>query len=133
MDNSRDRGMTCPVCGAVGPAAMGFCGSCGTPLRSVCHACGADNPSSSRFCGTCGTMLAEKDQMLPEPRDTAEYRQLTVMFCDLVGSTSLAERLGPEALREVVHEHHAACAEVIRRFGGYVAQYLGDGLLVYFG
>jgi class 3 adenylate cyclase/predicted ATPase len=63
----------------------------------------------------------------------AERRQLTVLFCDLVESTPLAGRLDPEDLREVVRAYQATCAEVIQRFDGRVAQYLGDGLLVYFG
>jgi class 3 adenylate cyclase len=63
----------------------------------------------------------------------AERRQLTVMFCDLVGSTPLAEQLDPEDLREVVRAYQQTCAEVIQRVEGHIAQYLGDGLLVYFG
>src|SRR3954464_14369782 len=63
----------------------------------------------------------------------AERRQLTVMFCDLVGSTALASRLDPEDLREVLGLYHAAVAEVVARFGGYVAKYMGDGVLAYFG
>ena len=63
----------------------------------------------------------------------AERRQLTVMFCDLVGSTPLSEQLDPEELRQVVRAYQAACAAVIQRFDGSIAQYLGDGLLVYFG
>src|SRR5215470_15724452 len=63
----------------------------------------------------------------------AERRQLTVLFCDLVDSTALAGQLDPEDLREVVRAYQATCAEVIQRFEGYIAQYLGDGLLVYFG
>src|SRR4029077_19671203 len=63
----------------------------------------------------------------------AERRQLTVMFCDLVGSTALASRLDPEDLREVLGVYHAATAEVITGFGGYVAKYMGDGVLAYFG
>ncbi len=55
------------------------------------------------------------------------------MFCDLVDSTSLASQLDPEDLQEVVRAYQATCAEVIQRFDGYIAQYLGDGLLVYFG
>ena len=133
MDNSRERELTCPMCGAANPAAMAFCGSCGSPLRGVCHSCGAANPASLRFCGTCGADLIEPPEATPEPRDRAEHRQLTVMFCDLEGSTALAERLGPEIYREVIHEYHAASADVVRRLGGHVAQYLGDGLLVYFG
>ena len=55
------------------------------------------------------------------------------MFCDLMESAALATRLDPEDLREVVRAYQAACAEVIQHFEGYIAQYLGDGLLVYFG
>jgi TOMM system kinase/cyclase fusion protein len=63
----------------------------------------------------------------------AERRQLTVLFCDLVDSTALAGRLDPEDLREVVLAYQATCADVIQRYDGHIAQYLGDGLLVYFG
>src|SRR6266446_8251945 len=63
----------------------------------------------------------------------AERRQLTVLFCDLVDSTALSSQLDPEDLREVVRAYQAACAEVIQHFEGHIAQYLGDGLLVYFG
>jgi class 3 adenylate cyclase/tetratricopeptide (TPR) repeat protein len=74
----------------------------------------------------------------PEPRSQphapeAERRQLTVLFCDLVDSTVLASQLDPEELREVVRAYQEACAKVIARFEGHIAQYLGDGLLVYFG
>src|SRR5215510_14542350 len=63
----------------------------------------------------------------------AERRQLTVLFCDLADSTRLSSQLDPEDLREVVLAYQATCVEIIRRFDGYIAQYLGDGLLVYFG
>ena len=63
----------------------------------------------------------------------AERRQLTVMFCDLVGSTALASRLGPEDFREVLRAYHTVVAEVVRGCGGYVAKYMGDGVLAYFG
>jgi class 3 adenylate cyclase/predicted ATPase/tRNA A37 threonylcarbamoyladenosine biosynthesis protein TsaE len=69
-----------------------------------------------------------------EPRTPdAERRQLTVMFCDLVGSTPLSGQLDPEDLREVVRAYQRTCAEVIQRFDGHVRQFLGDALLVYFG
>src|SRR5713101_4664863 len=67
------------------------------------------------------------------PASDAERRQLTVLFCDLVDSTVLASQLDPEDLREVVRAYQEACAKVIARFEGHIAQYLGDGLLVYFG
>ena len=67
------------------------------------------------------------------PQDYAERRQLTVMFCDLVGSTALAVRLDPEQLREIIGAYHRRCADVISRSGGFVAKYMGDGILAYFG
>src|SRR5215208_6060194 len=62
-----------------------------------------------------------------------ERRQLTVMFCDLVGSTALASRLDPEDLREVIAAYQKCAAETIARYEGFVAKYMGDGVLVYFG
>jgi class 3 adenylate cyclase/tetratricopeptide (TPR) repeat protein len=125
--------MICVGCGAESPKGMTFCGGCGAPLRNICPACRAENPPAFGFCGTCGTALAAGGAPRGDAPDNAECRQLTVMFCDLAESTALAERLAPEAFREVVREYHAAGAEAIGRFGGHVAQYLGDGLLVYFG
>jgi class 3 adenylate cyclase/predicted ATPase len=66
-------------------------------------------------------------------RSEAERRQLTVMFCDLVGSTALASRLDPEDLREVIGVYHRCVAEIASQFSGFVAKYMGDGVLVYFG
>ncbi|MBI3799862.1 MAG: AAA family ATPase [Deltaproteobacteria bacterium] len=76
---------------------------------------------------------SSKLQTLDPRRDVGERRQLTVMFCDLVGSTALSERMDPEEWRTVVQEYQRVCAEVIHRFEGHIAQYLGDGLLIYFG
>ena len=67
------------------------------------------------------------------PRDTAERRQVTVMFSDLVGSTALSARMDPEDLREVISAYQKCVAETVQRFGGFVAKYMGDGVLVYFG
>src|SRR5271168_4992260 len=63
----------------------------------------------------------------------AERRQLTVMFCDLVGSTSLSARYDPEDLRELIGDYHRAVADTVGRFDGFVAKYMGDGVLIYFG
>ena len=73
----------------------------------------------------------QRPETLPPPE--AERRHLTVLFCDLVDSTTLAEHLDPEDLREVVRAYHQTCAAVIHQYDGYIAQYLGDGVLVYFG
>jgi class 3 adenylate cyclase len=69
----------------------------------------------------------------PHPEDRAERRQVTVMFSDLVGSTALSARMDPEDLREVISTYHKCVAETVQRFGGFVATYMGDGVLVYFG
>jgi class 3 adenylate cyclase len=69
----------------------------------------------------------------PKTQDTAERRQVTVMFSDLVGSTALSARLDPEDLREIISAYQKCVAETVRRLGGFVAKYLGDGVLVYFG
>src|SRR6516162_5869474 len=73
---------------------------------------------------------------VPEPAAAvlpAERRQLTVMFCDLVGSTALSSQLDPEDLREVIAAYHRAVAKAVSGFDGFVAKYMGDGVLVYFG
>jgi class 3 adenylate cyclase len=69
----------------------------------------------------------------PRPHDSAERRQVTVMFSDLVGSTALSARMDPEDLREIISAYQKCVAETVRRFGGFVAKYMGDGVLVYFG
>jgi class 3 adenylate cyclase/predicted ATPase len=101
-----------------------------------CPKCGETGPEGFRFCGACGApLLPPKAPAAPasRPPDHADRRQLTVLFCDLADSTALSERLDPEELRDVVRAYQAACADPIERFEGHIAQYLGDGLLVYFG
>jgi class 3 adenylate cyclase len=70
---------------------------------------------------------------MPPAASAVGRRQLTVMFCDLVGSTALAARLDPEDLREVIAAYHRAVAEIVAGFDGFVAKYMGDGVLIYFG
>ena len=69
----------------------------------------------------------------PDDQADGERRHLTVLFCDLVGSTEIAAQLDPEEWRAIVADYHRAAADAIERFGGYVAQYLGDGVMAYFG
>jgi class 3 adenylate cyclase len=82
-----------------------------------------------------GAVQAPPQPALTEskPQDTAERRQVTVMFSDLVGSTALSARMDPEDLREVISAYQKCAAETVQRFGGFVAKYMGDGVLVYFG
>src|SRR5215510_8917149 len=153
--------MRCPSCGCENRQGAKFCNECGAPLALRCVSCGSENPSGAKFCSACGTALGSEGKPSPAqgrqrkgaktPRQAprskgrptptkpqvaapqAERRQLTVMFCDLVGSTALSSQLDPEEWREIVRAYQQTSATVIERFDGYIAQYLGDGLLVYFG
>ena len=87
-----------------------------------------------RELSCCATRCTERQHRRePKPQDTAERRQVTVMFSDLVGSTALSARMDPEDLREVISAYQKCVAETVERFGGFVAKYMGDGVLVYFG
>src|SRR5215468_6683285 len=97
-------------------------------LLDAIAALGAD--TSAKAAARDAT-IASAQRVASEKR--AERRQLTVMFSDLVGSTALSARMDPEDLREVISAYQKCVAEAVRRFGGFVAQYLGDGVLVYFG
>src|SRR5262249_31682488 len=130
--------MHCTACGTKNPEGAKFCIECGGSFQHCCPSCGVGNPPQAKFCAECGTTLqplAPSLRTLGSRCDarSAERRQLTVMFCDLVDSTALAEQLDPEEWRAVVREYQRVSAIVIRHFEGYIAQYLGDGLLVYFG
>ena len=83
--------------------------------------------------GGSDTRPSPTEAPAPVSPGAAERRQLTVMFCDLVGSTALAGRHDPEDLREVIGAYHRIVAETVGRFAGFVAKYMGDGVLVYFG
>ena len=129
--------MRCDGCGRENRPGRRFCAGCGGPLAVACASCGFANEPDEEFCGGCGralTTAASGATARPGPlTPSAERRQLTVLFCDLVGSTELSARLDPEELREVVRAYQATSGDAVSRFDGYVAQYLGDGLLVYFG
>jgi len=123
--------MQCSRCHAVNADDRRFCAQCGAGLTLACRACGFDNQPGARFCGGCGAPLAREKQT-PAAAD-AERRQLTVMFCDLVGSTELSRHLDPEDLRALLDRYQATVAGVVERFAGHIARYVGDGILVYFG
>ncbi len=141
--------MQCASCGFENQAGMKFCTECGTRLANRCPGCHFENLPRAKFCGECGQALnsppvpasqaadpaASPAPPAPveRPLTTGDRRQVTVMFCDLVGSTPLSEQLDPEEWREVLGAYHATCAQVIKRFDGHIAKYLGDGLLVFFG
>ena len=143
--------MKCARCGAESPAGMKFCGQCGARLVSTCPSCGADNPPDHKFCGHCGSPLVSSaragvpSSSLPDPPPLAgegrlgvstlpgEMKQVTVLFCDIVNSTPLTERLGPEGMRDLVRAFLDASLAEILRFGGTAPQFIRDGFMALFG
>jgi class 3 adenylate cyclase len=129
--------MFCPRCGAnVARDGANFCGDCGSPLPLKCKICGNENPTGKSFCTNCGTRLTEahpKTANAQQRQSTPGRRQLTVMFVDLVGSTLLGARLDPEDLREVIAAYQGCITTIVAQFDGFVARYMGDGMLIYFG
>src|SRR5262249_3310462 len=134
-------GVRCPSCKAEAAKAAKFCRECGALLPRPCASCSHASPPSAKFCPECGANLATKEaedaktvaHAVTASVSGAERRQMTVMFCDMVGSSALSTRLDPEEQRNVIAAFHACCANAIKARGGMVAQYLGDGVLAYFG
>src|SRR6516165_5836809 len=138
--------MKCAQCGAEGPTGMKFCGQFGAPLVSTCPSCGADNPPEHKFCGHCGSPLVGSaparvrssspdagEGRLGDSTLPGEMKQVTVLFCDIVNSTPLTERLGPEGMSDLVRAFLDASLAEIRRFGGTAPQFTGDGFMALFG
>lgn len=132
--------MECPACQAELPEESNFCHKCGTQLTLACQACGHGNLVQSRFCNQCGSALraapaaaVEAAAQAAMPAFTAERRQLSVMFCDIVGSVALAERLDPEDLHDLLSKFQRLGTKIVEASGGLVARYQGDGILAYFG
>src|SRR5215469_2978649 len=130
--------MRCPSCLAENAESRRFCAECGSPLPSQCPACGFENEPAAKFCGGCGKPMgqagpAAQISASAATRTDAERRQLSVMFCDMVGSTALSAQLDPEDLRDVIAAYNKCVAEIVAEFDGFVSRYMGDGVLVYFG
>jgi class 3 adenylate cyclase len=127
--------MRCSNCSCENSAENNFCAQCGTSLARLCVNCGAANSAASNFCGNCGVAItgtpvgksAFGSRPAPESEVVGERRHLTVLFCDLVGSTAISAQLDPEKLRETLVGFLRTASEAITRFDGYPAKYLGDG------
>ena len=97
--------MECGSCRSEMPDGARFCNECGALLRILCAACDAANPPSAKFCSHCGGSLIERlnsASIKPVGASEAERRQLTVMFCDIIGSTEISSRLDPEDLSALI-------------------------------
>ena len=132
--------MRCSKCGTESTTGGKFCAECGTVLPRPCPRCGAENASVAKFCGECGASLhtpvaapVTETARVQAREVIGERRHLTVLFSDLVGSTEISARLDPEEFREIESDYLGAVAEAITRFDGFVAKYLGDGVMAYFG
>lgn len=140
--------MRCSACGFENRDRAKFCGGCGTLLALNCPECGTVISPTSKFCDSCGaaapTDLADRlpnaDDLTANRRrapDTvvamaANRRQMSLMCCDLVDSSSLAHKLDPEDMRYAINNFHQISKEIIEQYEGYYAQYMGDGFMAYF-
>jgi class 3 adenylate cyclase/tetratricopeptide (TPR) repeat protein len=155
--------MKCPQCQFENPAGMKFCGQCGAKLVVLCPQCGGENPPGFKFCGECGSSLAAPQADAPAPAPSpaplpqappvqsytpphlaaqvlqsraaieGERKQVTVLFCDLVGSTALAEKLGPETMHLLLNRFFELALREVHRYEGTINQFLGDGFMALFG
>lgn len=150
--------MRCPKCQTRNPEGAGFCLECGAGLALVCPECGTRLPSRAKFCLECGATVTEdtehqgkaSDRLVERvgrlvPREyaerltalgrqaTGERRIVTILFCDVVGSTALAESLDPEDVMEIMDGAFDVMIEPILRYEGTVARLMGDAVLAFFG
>jgi class 3 adenylate cyclase len=123
--------IVCAQCGSENASSQRFCGSCGAALSQACPSCGRPNPGSFRFCGSCGAALEARTPL--ERPQAEERRWATVLFADLSGFTTLAERMDPEDLRAMVDRCMGLIGDIIARFGGTVTGVMGDGIMAVFG
>jgi class 3 adenylate cyclase/tetratricopeptide (TPR) repeat protein len=143
--------MTCPGCGQEVPAAARFCGGCATRLETTCTTCGTANPLANRFCQQCGGALSTgTSEAFASPRAytpkhlaekiltsasalEGERKQVTVLFVDVSGFTSISERLDPEEVHRLMGRAFDLMLAEVHRYEGTVNQFLGDGIMALFG
>ncbi len=148
--------MNCIKCSFENDDSARYCENCGSPMTLVCAQCGCPQKTGAKFCKECGTPVSFPPPTLKQSERLAELRQstprelqekmrvasaqiegerkpVTILFTDIVGSTSLAEKLDPEEWKEIVNEAHRRVCQAVYRYEGTVAQLLGDGVLAFFG
>ena len=152
--------MQCPKCQFENPEGSAFCGDCGAPLKLSCPSCGANPPPGFKFCNNCGYNLRKPSEKLPKDltfdekltkiqkylpegltdkilsqRDKieGERKQVTVMFCDMEGFTSLSERLGPEEAYTIMDQVYEILIHKVHDYEGTVNEFTGDGIMALFG
>jgi class 3 adenylate cyclase/tetratricopeptide (TPR) repeat protein len=142
--------MRCTQCQKENPPNAKFCLECGAGMMSRCRECGVDLPAGAKFCPQCGRTVEAPAAEAPSPRAytprhlaekiltsrsalEGERKQVTVLFCDIVESTRIAEHLDPETMHELMDRALRLMAEAVHRYDGTVNQFLGDGLMALFG
>ena len=136
--------VTCSRCGTENRPDRKFCANCGARLALVCANCDTSNLPDERFCGECGTPLPGTGgsaavaaqpgpTTAPASAASAERRQVTVLFADLVGFTTISEGRDPEAVRELLTAYFDAARGVIERYGGTVEKFIGDAVMAVWG
>ena len=136
--------MTCPSCSAENRAGRKFCVECGAALALKCPACGSPHEAGEKFCGECGGALIARPAPVPSPADApsrrahatdrAEARKVvTIIFADLIGSTSLHERLDAESVTRLMDHYYRAMRGAVETHDGTVVKLMGDGVMAAFG
>ena len=127
--------MYCTSCKQQIPDHLAACPACNKPDQIECQQCKAKLSADAVFCSQCGTKLNKR--AVPKVKGSralqTQRRHLTVMFCDLVGSTGLSTQIDPEDLSEILVQYRDLCMSVIKKWDGYVADFQGDGVMIYFG
>jgi class 3 adenylate cyclase/tetratricopeptide (TPR) repeat protein len=137
--------MRCHRCHHENSNAAHFCAECGAQLAAVCGSCGSILPGAAKFCPDCGTPIGARPPESYTPPHLAEKiltsraalegerKQVSVLFCDVVGSTGLAERLGAETMHDVLNRFFKLAVAAVHRYEGTINQFLGDGFMALFG
>ena len=135
--------MNCPACGTANEAGRKFCGECGTSLATACPSCGTPNAPGVKFCGECGTAMTDASASPAAGADApnaagpsvvvAERRLVTILFADLVGSTTLAEDRDPEETRNLLTRYFETASDVLTKYGGTVEKFIGDAVMAVWG
>ncbi len=138
--------MNCANCGTSNEPGRKFCGECGARLSAACPACGTANQPNTKFCGECGTALlgeataaapASTSPPTPSPASAsasgAERRLVSILFADLVGSTTLAEDRDPEESRDLLSRYFDIASDLIGRYGGTIEKFIGDAVMAVWG
>jgi class 3 adenylate cyclase/tetratricopeptide (TPR) repeat protein len=125
--------VTCAGCGADAGASSRFCADCGAALGRRCPECGEHADAGKRFCAGCGGALANTPGAPATDAPEGEHKPVTVLFCDIVGSTSIAERIGAEAMHALLSRYSDLALAELRYYGGTIDRFMGDGFMALIG